>query len=314
MNRLSKQCLKTSTTAFLLLIFLVPSIGADATLVLKNAFIEKYKNKVTMTVDFIVDHAHEHPNAIKDDGKDGDMHFSGRAPEVGLPMVAEIVNAAKASQKGAVDLVHGKEAQASKKPLRLTGAWRLWFEHPPKKGVQQVQGQPVPVPKNTNPDHVFEIHPTTQVGSQSTLKSFVPIPNFEAYNADTAFEYYEKLRLAVKANNSATILSSVQAKYNYAEFAIELTGAPVEVEDGFFVLATVLDSEGNTMVSNPRRMVFAKETAPAQKIKSSKKGDRLRVLGIPRVNLERISFLTRSATGAEHRINLPYEMIIVAVF
>jgi hypothetical protein len=289
-------------------------LHAASKLVLKNAFIEKYKNRVTVEIDFKVDHAHPKPNPISADGEDGDLHFSGRAPDVGLPMVAEIVNAVAPAQKAAVDLVHQKEKEQKKQNVRLAGVWRLWFEHPPAGQGQQIQGQTIPIPENTNPDHVFELHPLTAIGDKTVPKSFAVIPKFTAYDADTAFGYYEKLPLAAKANASATLLSSVKAKYNYAEFVIELTSAAAPVEDGFFALAKVLDREGNTVVDNARRMAFPQGTSPAAIIKSRKKGDRLHVIGIPRLNLERISALTKSAGGAEVKVNLPYEMIIVGVF
>ena len=155
----------------LLALPVLPGWADPAKLVLKNAFIEKYKNRVTIEVDFLVDHAHKKPNKIDRDGDDGDLHFSGRAAAVGLPMVAEIVNAARPSQQAAVGIVRQREKQVNKQPMRLVGVWRLWFEHPPKGQGQQVQGQLIPVPKNTNPDHVFQIHPVTQVADQQIHKS-----------------------------------------------------------------------------------------------------------------------------------------------
>ena len=44
---------------------------------------------------------------------DGDMHVAGRAPkEVGLPMVAEMMNAAGTLEKKAFDLIHANEITA----------------------------------------------------------------------------------------------------------------------------------------------------------------------------------------------------------
>jgi hypothetical protein len=78
--------------------------------------------------------------------------------------------------------------------------------------------------------------------------------------------------------------------------------------------ATVLDTGGHMVVSQSRRMVFVKGTAPAARVQGLGKGDRLHVLGIPRVNLERISFLVSSAGQTQVTTSLPYEMIIVGVF
>ncbi len=291
-----------------LLIFL-PVTSPAGTVILKKAFVEQYKNRATIDIHFTIDHAHKQPNPIGNDGQDGDLHSSGRSPnEVSLPMVTEVVNAA--SQKPAVDFIHQKEG--TNQPVAFSGAWRLWFEHP--AATQQIQGQPVPVPANTNPDHVFELHPVTQVQTNSVLSSFVPIPAFQAYDAQTAFGSYEKLKVTLQASQSAVQMNAAKAGYNYAEFVIELQGPPQQAQDGLFALATVLDTGGHTVVSQLRRMVFVKGTGPAARVQGLKKGDRLHVLGIPRVNLERISFLVASNGQTQVTTSLPYEMIIVGVF
>src|SRR5664279_2800380 len=111
------------------------------TLVLKRAWVEAFKDRATIDASFTIDHAHPHPNAPKDDG---DMHVAGRAPtEVGLPMVAEMMNAAGALEKAAVDLIHKNEG--NQKAFPISGAWRLWFEHP---APSQTQFDPVPPATN----------------------------------------------------------------------------------------------------------------------------------------------------------------------
>src|SRR5262245_34530634 len=81
----------------------------------KKAFIEKYKNRATIDASFVVDHAHPHPNPPQ---KDGDMHVAGRAQkEVGLPMVAEVMNAAQKGQGPAVDDIHADESRKTVGPV-----------------------------------------------------------------------------------------------------------------------------------------------------------------------------------------------------
>jgi hypothetical protein len=69
-----------------------PSLHAEIEIVLQNDFIEHYKDRATIDVNYVVDRAHEHPNP---GAKDGDLHVAGRAEEVKLPIVAEIMNAAR---------------------------------------------------------------------------------------------------------------------------------------------------------------------------------------------------------------------------
>src|SRR5690349_2971885 len=72
------------------ILFLPVTCNAQIEITLKNSFIEKYKNRATIDATFKVDKAHKKPNPPT---KDGDMHIAGRSTEVGLPIVAEIMNA-----------------------------------------------------------------------------------------------------------------------------------------------------------------------------------------------------------------------------
>jgi hypothetical protein len=202
----------------------------------------------------------------------------------------------------------------------VAGVWRIWFEHP--SPGDQVQGDPVDVPANTNPDHVFEVHPVTSFDGQDIADtSLVPIANgsqtYQAYPAQTAFGAYDKLTATISATDTAVTITSGKAGYNYAEFIIELAGQPVVSRDdptdnGVFVLANVYDlSDPETPVtSDVRRMVFVENTKPAKQVLALAKGGRMHVLGVPRVNLADVA-----ALGAVDSVNgaLPYEMIIVAV-
>src|SRR5436190_5462151 len=116
---------RTAMRIPLLILLIAGSLSAQ-TLILKRAWVEKFKDRATIDATFFIDHAHKHPNAPKEDG---DIHVSGRAPkEIGLPMVAEMMNAAGSIEKATVDLIHANEGKPTSAPI--TGAWRLWFEHP----------------------------------------------------------------------------------------------------------------------------------------------------------------------------------------
>src|SRR4051794_30295516 len=97
----------TKTLTTLVVLLTSSSITLGGTLVLKRAWIEQFKDRATIDVHFPVDHAHKHPN---DPESDADMHGAGRAPtEVGLPMVAEMVNAfgaTSATGKAAITAIH----------------------------------------------------------------------------------------------------------------------------------------------------------------------------------------------------------------
>ena len=292
----------------LILAFVAPSFGQTA-LVLKNAFIEANKNKATMSITLEVDHVLKKVHKIGRGGDDGDIHMSGRSSDVGLPLVAEVMNAGLNVERTV--LADARNADGGN-TVAVSGVWRIWFEHP---GGDQIQGDDVPMPTDTNPDHVFEIHPISNFGGDSATDSFVPIPGYTAYDAQTAFTAYEKLRATIQSTDTSTTISASKTGFNYAEFTIQLAAAPTPSDDGgFLVLAKVMQDSEEPVVDELRRMVFAPNTPPAAVIANCTTGATLHALGIPRVNLERVSFLTAQQPGQSFQTQLPYELVIVGIY
>jgi len=281
--------------------------GAQAeTLVLSASFVNQFKNKASISVTLEVDAHPSTPHSISRGGNDGDIHMAGRADEVGLPLVAEIVNARK--EQAALTLL---KATPEGKKLPVKGVWRIWFEHLGKE--EQIQGNPVDVPDSSNPAHLFEVHPITQFGDDPVLDAFAEIPGYTAYPAHVAFPFYEQDQATISTANGSVTITSGEGKYNYAEFVIELAGAvQADGDDGLFVLANVFDTsnEEDAVTGDARRMVFVKGTEPATRVRTLSKGDRMHVLGIPRVNLSEVAEM---ATEKPTQTHLPYEMIIVAI-
>jgi hypothetical protein len=280
---------------------------ADIEITLKNSFIEKFKNRVTIDASFTVDKAHPKPNPAN---KDGDLHAAGRAPEIGLPAVAEVMNAR--FQQPALDLIH--QAESSGEPLQVRGVWRLWCEH--GGDITFKQGDPLQPFNTTNPDHVFEVHPLLKVGDQELADSLEPIDGFTYKDAEQAFRSYENLKSHITVGASTTTITTTMAGFNYVEFAIQLNEDPTHaVDDGLTVKAAILDLEGELLVRE-RRMVFAAGTQPFERVKGLHKGDTLHVVGIPRIDLSLLSFRASHAQQKPGILDwsLPYEMVVVAAF
>ena len=272
---------------------------------LKTAWVKAHANLTSIDATMTVRHSHKSPNSISSGGNDGDMHFSGEAKEVGLPFVAEVVNAKGQQAARTVILDH----EASGEPLTVTGAWRLWFEHP---SDTQTQGGNNPFdPDNTNPDHSFEIHPASRIGGADITGSITNVAGYEAYPADVAFPYFESDTVEIKASSSGISIRSKKLKYNYVEFELELTKKPTAVADGVIALATVFTDGDEQVVAAPRRMIFVAGTAAANAIKTLGAGDRMRVLAIPRIDLNAVLALVKENGTAQFRAALPYEMIVV---
>jgi len=276
---------------------------------LKRAWATAFADRATISASMQVKHTHTKPNKVGAGGDDGDMHFSGVSAEIGLPFVAEIVNAALPAEKPAESLMMAK--QQSGEAVSIVGAWRLWFEHP---STSQTQGGANAFqPDNTNPNHSFEIHPVSRAGQQDVGSSFVPIAHYTAYTADVAFPYFDKCVVTIKASKSGVSIRSKQLKYNYVVFDAELTANPQKVSDGYIALATVNSDDGEEAATGPRRMIFIGGTSAANRVKNASAGDHLRILGIPRIDLHAVVAMVAKNGTKQFDAQLPYEMIVVGV-
>jgi len=290
-----------------LILGLALPVTAQTQLVLNKSWAKNVQNLVSITINMEVDHtlAHPHP-AGKCCAEDGDIHFSGRSNDVGLPMVAEIMNAAT-EPRALQDI----KAAANGKTVSVAGVWRLWFEH---AGENEVQGQNVPVPTDTNPSHVFEIHPVSTFGSDSVASSFSPVANLIPYAGSEAFPKYQNQLATLQSTTTSITISSKDIGYNYTHFVMELAGAPVKSDDGgFLAMANIMENDEDPILDTPIRVVFASGTPPAQTIASEKAGAQFHVMGIPRINLNQVLAILDKKGPGPIRVNLPYEMIIVAI-
>jgi len=281
--------------------------SAEIQLTLKNSFIEKYKNLTTISDECAVDHSKGKANSAS---KDGDMHVAVRCPkEIALPMVAEIMNAK--DHPDAITLTKTAEGDGSK--VIIKGAWRIWNEHGGDQAFKQ--GAPVAQAENTNPDHVFEIHPITELGQFDLRASFKPIVGYDPKKAEDAFNRYENTRAKIIPGKVSTKIVSPGIGYNYVDFQMELMEKPFTVKDGSFAMAKVRDWEGELLLRK-KRMVFVKDTPPELAVRSMKAGECLRVLGIPRLDLALVSWRARNAKANPDVLtwNLPYEIIVVGVY
>ncbi len=280
---------------------------SDIDITLHDSFIETYANRATIDVMLTVDKANRRPHPAV---FDGDFHLAGRTPDIGLPIVVEIKNAA--FEKGAVDLIRSVEGTG--KPLRLAGAWRLWAEH--VGNDEEVQGEELWLIQVTNPDHVFEIHPLTQVDDTNMLNSLRPVEGYRPGRAEIAFGSFESIRCRIVPKDNMTTIVTRKGQMNDVEFLMEVLEEVQEVvEDGRFVNAAVLDLNGKRLVPKVR-MVFVKDSPPEKIVRGLRRGDRLHVFGLPRIDLSTIAWRARHRTDHPEmlNLNLPYEIIVVGVY
>jgi len=279
----------------------------DIEIQINKSFLEKYKDRVSIATTFTVDQAMQNPAARI---FDGDLHMAGQAPEIGFPAVAEIANGAMA--KKAADLVHSVEGTG--KPLKISGVWRIWAEH--AGSAIEEQGTPLPAAKSNNPGHVFEIHPITRINNIETLDTFRPVEGYMPGGAGSTFEMYEKADCTLTVHPKTVSIVTRKGLYNDVEFLMEITDArQIVVPGGRFVIASAMDMKGNLLVKR-LRMVFASGTPPEKAVRLLKRGDRLHVYGLPRMDCAEVS---RRGRGSQKDLSLltkplPYEIIIQGVY
>jgi hypothetical protein len=302
---------RTATVLAISAVFIVPCVAfADNVLELRSSFIEKYKNRLTITCDYTVDAAHKHPNP---GSKDGDMHIAGRCSEVGLHMVAEIQNAKTAPE--AMAEVHRVEGAETTIPV--TGVWRIWPEHAGNfDHIQQVGAGPEWTdPPPTNPPHVFEIHPVTQLAGHDLLPTLKAIPGFDPHAADEAFQRYESASFEMAVAPKSHVRMHMQmVGYNYVTFVMELVARDRVAPDGEFVYAAIRSTDGDVL-AHKKRIGFVKDSEPYRTEQSMTVGQCVTLLGIPRLDLALVSWRAGHAKSnpAALKWSFPYEMVAVAV-
>jgi hypothetical protein len=300
-------------TCLLVLVLFSAPAQAELKIVLKNDFIEKFKDRATITAQFTVDAT----STVHRPAQDADIHIAGHSDDVGLPLVSEIMNAR--GEPTALQAV--KAAESSSQPVTVAGAWRIWSEH---GGIEdQVQGAPVTI-TGSNPAHVFQIHPITNFDGHSVLKSIHSIQGYKPKDAHEAFMAYERIQSVLSFNADTTTIRTVTAGYNYVKFIMELNEDPIHETDGGdgrLVFAKVYTTDCELLL-HKRRMIFVKDTPPETTVKALRQGKQLLVLGLPRIDLSLVSFRTHCSQDTECAQkhpdvlswSLPYEMIIVGVY
>jgi hypothetical protein len=302
--------MKKLHTYLLIVVYLINCSWANGQIqiTLRQSFIDSIKNTVTIKTAYIIDKAHAHPNSPS---KDGDMHIAGRAETIGLPIVAEIMNASGKPQS--VSLVHSLEGSDS--TVIVTGVWRLWCEHAGED--VQVQGRPLTQFHSTNPAHVFEIHPITGLNNFNLLTSLKPITGYTYKNVEDALMRYTATRCHIIPKDDSTIIIQTNGVgFNYVDCKIEILNSPFKTEDGRFIFCKILKKDGE-VVAQKVRVGFVKGSKPEQKVKGLNVGDQMNIIAIPRIDLALVSFRISHANDSEFpdilSWNLPFELVAVAV-
>jgi len=323
---MSQQTLRTARLTVLILFVSFLAYG-DTVITLRKDFINTYHAraivKATITPAFL-----SRVKSATSGSDDGDVHIAA-VPDgtIGLPMVAEIANA-KLHRPTVATI---KTAAANHDSMAVEGVWRIWCEHGGDN--EFLQGAQVDTPTDSNPAHVFEIHPLTKVGATSVTDTFRSIDGYAYKDAQDAFQHFENApseisEQACTDGGDCVTIRTRMVGYNYTEFLISLDDDPADLirdgDDSTWVFSDVYDLQGDKVVgghphaaaggrSGKRKMVFVKGTAPHVLLQGLKKGDVLRVVGVPRINLTLVKWRVehKSDHPGDLTWSLPYEMVIL---
>jgi len=296
----------------LLVVSATAAVHADDVLEINRSFLDKYKNRLTISVPYIVDAAHKNPNPP---AKDGDMHIAGRSPGIGLATVAEIQNAKDAG--AAIQRV--KSVEGTPNQIQVTGVWRIWPEHGGDNDHIQKAGPGTRYTKTgpTNPPHVFEIHPILKIENEDLHSTLEPIKDFDPKNASDAFPRYERASFEIAKKGKRVVMHMRMVGFNYVDFIMRLKQRFDRVDDGEFVSASIYSTDKDEeLLVHDRRIGFVAGTAADAKQRGMQVGDCMRVLGLPRVDLTLVGWRLDNAKKRPDALkwSMPYEMIAVGVY
>lgn len=277
-------------------------------LTLNDEFIEIFRSRATVAdVDFFVDPAYDKPDPPS---KDGDLHVAGRSPQIELPMVAELMNAR--AHRPLVTALN--DTEDSPTPMKLSGVWRVWPEY---EGLErQIRFQRVEPAESTNPEHLFEIHPITRIGDTDVVDTLRVTSGYKYKVADVAFQRYESAPFELDCEGSTTTLRMKMVEFSYVDFAIELLEDPTRfTADGLSLFAKIPTPKDEEILVFKRWIWFVKDARPINNVRNLQEGDRLQVIGIPRISLSLIGWRCEHAEEAPEvpGWGLPYEMMAVGV-
>ncbi len=291
---------------------------SQGSITLRKSFIDSFQYRATIDCHYDVWYTH---HAAKPAAEDGDIHFSGYDKKIGLPTVAEILNAK--DQDEAIDLIiaHEGKGKTNNPLLMMTGVWRLWPEHM-GSGANFVQGMKLSKAKiqskKTNPDHVFEIHPMTSIGDIDLINSWHNIPGYEPKDWRDVNDQLRAKTFVIKSTAKTITFTTKQVGFNYIDLWIRIDSLP-EIEDGAYAYCRTFDSDFDPdhddidakTVTEKTRIVLVTGTEAYQEAMTKGVGGILHILGTPRINLSIIAWRVEVSADRPEVLKwrLPFEII-----
>ena len=167
-SRLRYACLRLGFFLALGLGLFAPGYVLGAELHLRESLLQAQRDRVIVTITAEIDQLGERAHPLEEDC---DLHVPLRSPDIRVPLLAELKNACSEKPAG-MPLSYWSQQiaqEAGVGPVRVTGVFRVWLEHPPPGNQVQSEAAPLPAYPHSNPDHQVELHPLLQIASLDFL-------------------------------------------------------------------------------------------------------------------------------------------------
>ncbi len=302
----------------LLILFITFASCYSQSITLRKSFVDSFQYRATIDCNYDVWYTH---HSAKPAADDGDIHFSGYDKRIGLPSVAEILNAKE--QRPAIDTIiaHEGKGKTNNTLLQMTGVWRLWPEHM-GSGVNFVQGMKLTKAKiqskTTNPDHVFEIHPMVSIEDINLISSFKNIEGYEPYDWRYVYGKFRQKSFTISSTTKNVKMVTSQIGYNYIDLWVRIDSLP-EIEDGAYAYCRTFDSDFDPendninakTVTEKTRIVLVKDSEAYTEAQDKGVGGFMHILGTPRINLSLVSWRVSVSNSRPEVLTwrFPFEII-----
>ncbi len=292
----------------------LPALGAE--LQLRETLLQAQRDRVTATITAVVDHIGTSAHPISDDC---DLHVPLRSREINIPFIGEVKNACSEIPPGASQ-AHWSDRiyeETHGRAVTVTGAFRIWLEHPPAGTAVQTEADRVPWYANSNPDHQVELHPVTQIGSLDFLGHVKRIrrgtQTFTGFGPPQLTTVIKK-KLTVQRRQVGGVafvrLVGTKTGNNHWDLRGRVVGAPESLADGTRIRLDIL--QGNQVVPGAVGIstVAIAGTAAHTAAQALANGDVVVFQALIRMHLPTIlDQLSDTAT----EITLPVEFVLLAV-
>lgn len=288
--------------------------AAAAELQLRESLLRQQASRVTAEVRAEVSQLGKQAHPLDEDC---DQHVPLRSEQIKVPLLAEIKNACSRPPGEPRNFWAGELARrVGQQPVATMGIFRVWLEHPPGNGAVQSEAKRVPAYKNSNPDHMVELHPLLKIGDVDFHEHIGRIES-----EDEAFEGYgfEKLRLLAsrtleigrtRINGTQYVrLISPKMGFNHWTLTATIRSRPELLADGARLRLDVIDETGRRPPLRGHTAVTAVGTAVHERMLDSQPGDTIQLLALGRIAIPPV--LAALDTGAT-AIRMPIEFALLS--